>query len=91
MLGHGTTICMRSICHIEEGKAKVDLPSEADFSKVERVIESEGMADFAVRPLDADDRDWVSRFIVEHWGADNVVAHGVVFYPQVLPASFEAG
>jgi ribosomal protein S18 acetylase RimI-like enzyme len=43
------------------------------------------MQDFVVRPLNADDRDWVLRFIVEHWGADKVVGHGVVYYPHDLP------
>jgi len=43
------------------------------------------MADFSLRPLRADDKGWVSQFIGEHWGADKVVAHGVVYYPQDLP------
>lgn len=43
------------------------------------------MADFSLRPLRADDRGWVSKFISEHWGADRVVAHGVIYYPQDLP------
>ena len=43
------------------------------------------MQEFVVRPLNADDRDWVLRFIVEHWGADKVVGHGVVYYPHDLP------
>ncbi len=43
------------------------------------------MADFSLRPLHADDKGWVSQFIREHWGADKVVAHGVIYYPQYLP------
>jgi len=43
------------------------------------------MQDFVVRPLNAGDRNWVSRFIVEHWGAEKVVGHGVVYYPRDLP------
>jgi GNAT superfamily N-acetyltransferase len=43
------------------------------------------MQDFVVRPLNADDREWVSGFMVEHWGADKVVSRGVVYYPSDLP------
>ena len=45
----------------------------------------EYMPDFSIRPLNTDDKDWVSRFITEHWGADKVVAHGVVYHPHDLP------
>ncbi len=43
------------------------------------------MADFSLRPLRDDDKSWVSQFTGEHWGADRVVAHGVIYYPQDLP------
>jgi ribosomal protein S18 acetylase RimI-like enzyme len=39
---------------------------------------------FDVRPLDSNDRSWVTRFITEHWGAEFVVAHGEVYYPDKL-------
>ena len=39
---------------------------------------------FVVRSLGDTDRDWVIRFTKEHWGADYVVAHGVVYHPHEL-------
>jgi GNAT superfamily N-acetyltransferase len=39
---------------------------------------------FVVRSLEDTDRDWVIRFTKEHWGADYVVAHGVVYHPHEL-------
>ena len=43
------------------------------------------MADFSIQPLNASDKDWVRQFIIEHWGADMVVAHGEIYYPHDLP------
>ena len=43
------------------------------------------MSNFYIRPLNSDDRDWVLQFITEHWGADMVIAHGVIYYPHDLP------
>jgi GNAT superfamily N-acetyltransferase len=43
------------------------------------------MADFSIRPLNTGDKDWVRQFIIEHWGADKVVAHGEIYYPHDLP------
>ena len=43
------------------------------------------MSNFYIRPLNSDDREWVLQFITEHWGADMVVAHGVIYYPHDLP------
>jgi ribosomal protein S18 acetylase RimI-like enzyme len=40
---------------------------------------------FTIRPLAPADRDWVERFMVEHWGAPIVVAHGAVYRPAELP------
>ena len=40
---------------------------------------------FTLRPLAPDDRDWVERFMVEHWGTPTVVAHGAVYRPAELP------
>jgi ribosomal protein S18 acetylase RimI-like enzyme len=38
-----------------------------------------------VRALSAEDRDWVERFIVEHWGAPIVVGRGRSWSPGELP------
>ena len=43
------------------------------------------MSNFNIRPVDADDKDWIKQFIIGRWGAELVVAHGVVFYPHDLP------
>ena len=45
------------------------------------------------RPVEPGDRDWVCRLVREHWGADIVVAHGVVYRPAELPGvlAVEAG
>jgi ribosomal protein S18 acetylase RimI-like enzyme len=49
------------------------------------------MPPFSIRPLTPADVNWVSRFILNHWGADFVVAHGVSYQPHTLPgfAAFE--
>jgi GNAT superfamily N-acetyltransferase len=39
---------------------------------------------FVVRSLEDTDRDWIIEFTKEHWGADHVVAHGVVYRPDEL-------
>jgi ribosomal protein S18 acetylase RimI-like enzyme len=41
--------------------------------------------ELAVRPLAATDRDWVRQFMLEHWGADSMIAHGERYYPHELP------
>ncbi|HLJ68609.1 MAG TPA: GNAT family N-acetyltransferase [Chloroflexota bacterium] len=38
-----------------------------------------------VRPIEATDRDWVVRFLQQHWGSDRVAAHGELFYPADHP------
>lgn len=40
---------------------------------------------FSLRSLTPADADWVALFIREQWGAEWVVAHGSVFFPQNLP------
>lgn len=42
------------------------------------------MADCDIRPVRPDDRDWVRTFVAEHWGAETIVAHGVVYHPHQL-------
>jgi len=43
------------------------------------------MGSLVVRPLHAADREWVRRFVAERWGAEVVVARGVVHRPEQLP------
>lgn len=38
-----------------------------------------------IRSANLKDKKWVSQFITEHWGADFVVAHGKIYYPNTLP------
>ncbi len=44
-------------------------------------------------PTTTASRPAVQRFTRDHWGADFVVAHGVVYYPHTLPglAAFDEG
>ena len=43
------------------------------------------MPEYEVLPLEEMDREWVARVMVERWGAEVVVAHGVVYQPHTLP------
>lgn len=43
------------------------------------------MSIFSIRPIIAQDRDWVTRFVTEHWGDAFVVSHGTSYYPAQLP------
>ena len=43
------------------------------------------MSDYIIQPLASADRDWVADFTTRHWGAEIVVAHGVVYRPHELP------
>jgi len=38
-----------------------------------------------VRPVRAEDRDWIRRFITERWSAEVVAVHGVIYRPHELP------
>ena len=40
--------------------------------------------EFNVRPIIDSDRQWVRSLIRSHWGAEFVVAHGVVYHPHTL-------
>jgi GNAT superfamily N-acetyltransferase len=42
------------------------------------------MAEFTIRPLTAEDREWVKQFIALQWGAEIIVLHGAVFRPEHL-------
>ncbi len=43
------------------------------------------MPNIFIRPLITADREWVSQFMLKHWGSNKVVSRGVVYYPQDLP------
>ncbi len=43
------------------------------------------MINFAIRPVTDSDRAWIARFTAEHWGSEQMVAHGSVFYISQLP------
>jgi GNAT superfamily N-acetyltransferase len=43
------------------------------------------MPNIIIHPLNSNDLEWVSQFMLEHWGSNKVVSRGVVYYPQDLP------
>jgi GNAT superfamily N-acetyltransferase len=43
------------------------------------------LSNFIIRPVDSDDKDWISQFITERWGAEFVVAHYEVLHCRDLP------
>jgi ribosomal protein S18 acetylase RimI-like enzyme len=43
------------------------------------------MDDFSIRPVKDSDRAWVANFIARQWGAEIVIAYGVVFHASKLP------
>lgn len=43
------------------------------------------MTAFRLRPLTEEDRPWLSRFWIEHWGDEIMVVHGEVFLADELP------
>ena len=43
------------------------------------------MPSVTIRPLAAEDRDWVRAHVAELWGAPLIVVHGVSYYPETLP------
>jgi N-acetylglutamate synthase-like GNAT family acetyltransferase len=43
------------------------------------------MPDFQIRPLNAEDKNWITKLIAERWGAEFIVVHGEVYYPSNLP------
>jgi GNAT superfamily N-acetyltransferase len=43
------------------------------------------MSNMFIRPLTVADREWISQFMLEHWGSNKVVSRRVVYYPQDLP------
>lgn len=43
------------------------------------------MSHIQIRPLTSSDSDWVASFVITHWGATTVIAHGVSYTPANLP------
>ncbi len=42
------------------------------------------MADFAIRPVCAEDADWIRRLMRDRWAGEFVVVHGEIFRPDEL-------
>jgi len=40
---------------------------------------------FQIRAIVNRDREWVRKFISEHWGSEKVVSRGRIYYPHKLP------
>jgi GNAT superfamily N-acetyltransferase len=47
------------------------------------------MAEFSIRPLIQEDRQWVQSFVDARWGSDMMIVHGSIFYISQL-AGFAA-
>ncbi|MDQ7825939.1 MAG: GNAT family N-acetyltransferase [Candidatus Eremiobacteraeota bacterium] len=60
----------------------IDLNSKLMSLPVER---AEGEGNIHVRALNPDERTWVSQFITHHWGDEQVIARGIIYYPHQLP------
>lgn len=40
---------------------------------------------YSIRPLVLEDQNWTHEFMIEHWGAEEMMAHGTTYYPAVMP------
>jgi len=40
---------------------------------------------FKIRPLNPSDHAWLEKFIIEKWGAKEVVVHNTIYLPAILP------
>ncbi len=54
-------------------------------------LSGSSMTDFIIRPTTSEDAGWMRQFLIERWGSDRMVAHGVMYSPHTLPgfAAFE--
>jgi GNAT superfamily N-acetyltransferase len=43
------------------------------------------MADFTIRPVRSEERDWIRRLLCEYWAADFVIVRGEIHHPADLP------
>jgi ribosomal protein S18 acetylase RimI-like enzyme len=42
-------------------------------------------AEYVIRPLEREDREWVAHFLDEHWGSTQIVTRGRALYGHLLP------
>ncbi|MBI5031507.1 MAG: GNAT family N-acetyltransferase [Chloroflexi bacterium] len=42
------------------------------------------VVNFSIRAITDSDRTWVSEFVKQQWGAEIIVAHGIVYRPDTL-------
>ena len=40
---------------------------------------------FHIEPSGHDNKSWVKEFMIQRWGAEFIVAHGEIYYPDKLP------
>ena len=43
------------------------------------------MGTFTIRPAEVADRNWIAKFLDEHWGSTRVVSRGQVYLAHLLP------
>jgi len=43
------------------------------------------MPEYTIHPLIESDRDWVRQFMIDHWGDEIMVVHGMVLRPHEFP------
>ena len=43
------------------------------------------MTEYHIRPTEPHDQKMLKQFMIEHWHDERVIAHGVVYYPHLLP------
>jgi GNAT superfamily N-acetyltransferase len=48
------------------------------------------MSPITIRPVDNNDKDWLTQFFIEYWGSDGVVSQGVIHYARDLQHGFIA-
>jgi ribosomal protein S18 acetylase RimI-like enzyme len=54
-------------------------------------MELKRLSQYAIRPLAEPDRDWVRQFMIEHWGDELMVVHGMVLRPHEFPGFVALG
>ncbi len=43
------------------------------------------MIDYTIRPIQAADQEALRQFMTTHWYDERIIAHGMVYYPHLLP------
>ena len=43
------------------------------------------MGTFTIRPVEVTDRNWIAKFLDEHWGSTRIVSRGQVYLAHLLP------